>query len=190
MSWDPMTNPCPWWSAADTQAHAAWLEGPALEPVRYEEIDAHQKWAAGTPVLLRTGGYEHVAFVRLDGAAFGPRWLRPGPHWRVCPSELTLRNPRELWADPWELQLGLAMVSSDPRCAWLRGPFDPDEEPELEALQALALEELVRPPSPVTTPGPAPAPAPTPRRGWTRAEIEALRLPDGVVEPLNLAPGR
>lgn len=193
-SWDPLWRPCPWWSARDDAAHAAWLAAPPPAPVPWEETDAHRMWCAGDPVVFTTDGREHLAFVRISHGNIVPRWVKPGLEWRIHPVELTLRDPRTTWSDPWELSLAIAMlcgVAGDERCAWLTGPYDPIEEPELEALYDLAREELDRravPPTPTT--GPAPTPEPKPRRGWTRAEIEALRQPEGVVEPVDLAPGR
>jgi hypothetical protein len=109
----------------------------------------------------------------------------------VSAAELTTRNPREVWADPYELQLAQALLSAphDERCAWLRD-VDEATEPELADLLCQAEEELARRPTPTTGPGPSPSPAPTPRRAWTRAQIEALRLPEGTVERVDLAPGR
>jgi hypothetical protein len=143
-------------------------------------------------VVLRTGGHEHVAWVRLEGFAFASRWLRGSiQERRVSPAELTTRNPREVWSDGFELQLAQALLSAeeDPRCAWLRD-LDEEKEPELADLLLLATEELARRNTPTTGPEPLPSPAPEPRRGWTRSEIEALRMPESVVEPVDLAPGR
>ena len=158
----------------------------------YEELDPCKQWPAGQPVLLSTGGQEHRAWVCLEGAHFAPRWLRGaiGEH-RVSPAELTTRNPREVWADAFELQLALALLCAphDPRCAWLRD-VDELEEPELADLLWQAQEELARKPNPTPGPVPTPSPAPQPQRAWTRAEIEALRLPEGTVAPVDLAPGR
>ena len=87
------------------------------------------------------------------------------------------------------LAAALLTADRDDRCAWLRD-IDEEAEPELFDLLLLAREELAYRADPAPSTGPAPAPEPKPRRGWTRAEIEALRQPDGVVEPLDLAPGR
>ena len=193
MAWDPMAAPCPWWSAADARAHAAWLHSPVPHPISWEELDPCQCWPAGQPVSLVTQGVKHLAFVRLEGSRFDPRWLSGSiPKRRVSPVELTTLDPRQVWADSYELQLALALLSAetDTRCAWLAGPYDPDEEPELEALYALALEELDRRKTALTGLGPDPVHEPTPRRGWTVSEIEALRIPEGVIEPVDLVPGR
>jgi hypothetical protein len=192
MSRDPVTNPCMWWSATDTHAHAAWLSAPAPAPVPCEELNPCQQWAAGTPVLLRTGGREHLAWVRLVSNTFGPRWLRGSiRERRVCSSELSLRNPRQLWSDGWQIQLAIALLDAetDPRCEWLKG-IDEIEEPELFDLLELAREELARRPVPLTGPGPLPSTAPKPKRVWTRSQIEALRMPEGVIEAVDLATGR
>jgi hypothetical protein len=160
--------------------------------VAWEVLDPCRQWTAGQPVLLRTGGREHVAYVRLVGFAFAPRWLAGSiPERRVSAAELTLRDPRSVWADAYELQLAQALLSAeaDTRCAWMRD-VDEAQESELFDLLLLAREELSRRPAPSTGPVPTPSPAPEPRRGWTRSEIESLRMPEGVVEPVDLAPGR
>lgn len=154
-------------------------------------------WCAGDPVVLTTDGREHLAFVRISHSNIGPRWLKPGPEWRIHPVELTLRDPRTTWSDPWELSLAIAMLSGvagDARCAWLAGTYDPIEEPELEALYDLAREELDRravPPNPTTGPTPtSPAPAPV-RKAWTKAERDAMRAASAAPpEYVDLAPGR
>jgi hypothetical protein len=187
-----VATPCPWWSARTEAEHRAWLAAPAPDPIGWEQLDPCSQWAAGQPVLLRTGGHEHVAYVRLIGFAFSQRWLAGSiPESRVSPAELTLRDPRHVWADAYELQVAKALLSAegDSRCAWMRD-VDEESEPVLHDLLLLATEELARRPTPTTGPEPVPSPAPETRRGWTRSEIEALRLPEGVVEPVDLAPGR
>lgn len=187
-----MAKPCPWWSAKTEAEHSAWLETPAPDPISWEHLDPCRQWTAGQPVLLRTGGREHVAYVRLVGLAFSPRWLAGSiQERRVSPAELSLRDPRHVWADGFELQLAQALLSAegDPRCAWL-GDLDEAQEPELFDLLLLAREELARRPAPTPRPEPMPSPVPQPRRGWTRSEIEALRTSEGVVEIVDLAPGR
>lgn len=193
MSWDPVANPCPWWSPAEARAHAAWLAEPPPPPLAYEALDPCRQWPSGQPVTLMTQGIEHLTFVRLCGCTFAPRWLAGSiPERRVSPVELTTRNPRELWGNAYELQLALALLAArtDPRCAWLSGPYDPDEEPELEALYALAFEELDRRQAPAQLTGPMPDPPPTPQRVRSHAELEALRMSEGVIQPVDLAPGR
>lgn len=188
--WDPVSHPCPWWSAIETHAHADWLTTPVPTPVAWESLDPCRQWAAGQPVLLRTDGHEHVAFIRLEGFCFTPRWLRGSiGERRVSPAELTLRNPREVWSDCWVLSLAQALLSAphDPRCTWLRD-IDEQEEPELAGLLWQAKEELAQRSIPSTGPAPPqPSPAPKPKRAWTRNEIEALRIPAGVIESVNLA---
>jgi hypothetical protein len=189
---DLAANPCPWWSATDTQAHAAWLSAPAPAPVPWEELNPCKQWSAGQPVLLRTGGHEHIAYVRLVSNTFGPRWLRGSiPERRVSPAELSLRNPRQLWSDGWQIQLAIALLDAetDPRCEWLKD-VDEETEPELTDLLLLAREELARRPAQTAGPEPLPLPTPKPRRGWTRRELEAIRMPAGVVKAVDLAPGR
>lgn len=167
------------------------LEEPTPQAVPYDELDAHRMWSAGTPVLLRTDGHEHLAFVRLEGAWFAPRWLKQAPHWRVHPVELTLRNPRLLWADAFSLQIALAMVSADPRCAWLAGPFDEEEEPELLELRRLACEQLAHRRAWIPAHGPAPSLTPMPRRAWTKSERDAMRVASALPPAyVDLAPGR
>jgi len=183
-------NPLPWWSRATAAEHSAWLAAEVPPAVPYAELDAHRLWTAGQPVLLSTDGHEHTFYVRLESIHFGPRWLKPGPQWRVHPAALSPRNPRALWSDAWELELALALevAEHDPRLAWLRD-LDPVEEPDLCALRELALQEL-RPAPYFTTAGRAPSPQPQPIRAWTVAELEALRMPEGTIEPVDLAPGR
>ncbi len=151
----------------------------------YEALDAHVKWPPGQPVLLTTGGHRHLMFVRLTSAWFAPRWLKPGPDWLAHPCELSTRDPREVWSHPWVLQLALALLAApgDERLAWLRDLSD-ESEPDLVDLLLDAQQELVARPPAYTT-GPAPSPLPQPRRGWTRRELEALRVPEGVVEPVS-----
>lgn len=159
------------------------------DPIPYAELDPCKRWPAGQPVTLISQGVPHTAFVRLTGFTFGPRWLAGSiRERRLSPSELSLRDPRQVWADSYELQLAQALLSAegDDRCAWLRD-IDEEAEPELFDLLLLAREELARRPAPVHPPGAAPSPEPKPRRGWT---IEALRMPEGAVEPVDLAPGR
>lgn len=185
-------NPLPWWLPTTSAEHRAWLEERVLDSVPYEAMGAYEPWAPGTPVLLRTGDRQHFFYVKVDGACFRPRWLRTtyvDGRRLICPSELTPRDPHRLWCNAWELNLALALLAApgDPRLEWLRD-LDAETEPDLCALRDLAEQELrAVPPTPTT--GPAPAPEPKPRRGWTRAEIEALRQPEGVVEPVDLAPG-
>jgi hypothetical protein len=150
--------------------------------VAFEELDAHVKWPPGQPVLLTTGGHQHRMFVRLASAWFSPRWLKPGPGWLAHLCELSTRDPRRLWAHPWVLELALALLAApgDDRLAWLQDLSD-ESEPDLVDLLFEAQQELVARP-PAYTPEPAPSPQWQPRRGWTRREIEALRMPEGVVE--------
>ena len=160
--------------------------------IPWESLDPCAHWAAGQPVLLRSGGREHVVFVRLVGFAFKPRWLRGSiRERRVSPVELSTRDPRQIWADPYELALAQALLSAegDTRCAWLRD-IDEDAEPELFDLLLLAREELARREAPMTGPEPMTTPTPTPRRGWTVEELQRLRIAEGTIETVNLAPGR
>jgi hypothetical protein len=150
--------------------------------VPYEELDARIKWPPGQPVLLTTGGHQHRMFVRLTSAWFAPRWLTPGRGWLAHLCEFTTRDPKEVWTHPWVLELALALLAApgDPRLEWL-SDLDEETEPDLIDLLFEAQQELVARP-PTYTPEPTPAPQPQPRRGWTRREIEALRMPEGVVE--------
>lgn len=117
-------------------------------PVPWEALDPCQRWTAGQPVLLRTEARDHLCWVRLTGSNFSPRWLAPLSSMeqrRVHPRELTTRDPRVVWESVFELQVAIAMLSGsagDSRCAWLAGPYDSAEEADLEALYALALDEL------------------------------------------------
>ncbi len=187
-----MRNPCPWWLPRTEVEHRAWLASPPPATVPWEQLDPCKQWVAGQPVLLKTSGHEHVAHVRLEGFTFHPRWLLGAiGERRVSTAELSTRDPRLVWVDPYELQLAQALLSApyDDRCAWLRD-VDEEAETELFNLLLLAREELARRPTPTTGPEPLPSPAPEPRRAWTRSQIEALSPPEGVVEPVDLAPGR
>ena len=120
-TWVDLDLPCPWWSPSNEAEHRAWLAAPAQAHVPWEELDPCRQWVAGTPVRLRTGDHEHVAWVRLEGFCFTPRWLRGSIGERcVSPVELSTRNPRHVWSDPFKLQLAQALLSAegDARCAW------------------------------------------------------------------------
>ena len=138
---------------------------------------------------LRSSGHEHVVWVRLNSnASFGQRWLGGSLADRhVSLTELSTRDPRQVWRHPFELQLALALLSSgaghDARCSWLRD-IDEDTEPELFDLLLLAQEELGHRTEHAPNPWPATPQEPRPRRGWTRAQLEGLRVPEGVVEPV------
>ena len=189
-------NPLPWWLPTTSAEHRAWLEERVLDSVPYEAMGTHQPWAPGTPVLLRTEGRQHFFYVKVDGACFRPRWLRTtfaNGRRLICPSELSPRDPRSLWSDPWQLQLGLALLAApgDPRLEWLRS-LDEETEPDLCALRDLAEQELrAVPPTPTTWPAPtSPAPAPV-RKAWTKAERDAMRAASAAPpEYVDLAPGR
>ena len=160
--------------------------------VSYEQLDPCLQWCAGQPVLLRSSGHEHLVWVRLNcNASFGKRWLSGSiPDQRVSLAELSTRDPRQVWRHPFELQLAIALLSSghgyDTRCAWLRD-IDEESEPELFDLLLLAQEELGHRPEHSPNPWPATPQEPRPRRGWTRTELEGLRVPEGVVEPVLAA---
>ncbi len=183
-------QPLAWWRPCDTVAHARWLAGPVPEPVLYDALTPTRQWPAGQPVGLITQGHEHTAWIRATGPHFAPRWLTGDMHRRlVSPTELTFRDPREIWRDPWHLQLALALLSADNdrRCAWLRNP-NPETEPALADLLVLAQEELAPREVPLHPPGPAPTtqapPDPFPRRAWTVAERDRMRAQayDGTIE--------
>jgi hypothetical protein len=162
--------------------------------VPWEALDCCRQWVAGQPVLLRTGGREHVAYVRLCGATFTPRWLPPAGaihRRRVHPAALTTRNPRGVWSNAFELQAGLSLLAAQRSPdSWLAGPYAEDEG-ALQELLETATEELAWRSGPALPPsGPVPSSPPKPRRGWTRTEVEGLRVPDGVIESVALTPGR
>lgn len=162
----------------------------------WEELDCTQPWPPGQPVTLETEGIRHLCWVRLTGFSFGERWLASMSTMaerRVHPRELTTRDPRRIWADPFELQLAAALLAADrdDRCAWLAGSYDADEEPELAELHLQALEELAWRSATTDPAGPPPAPQPRVQRAWTRSERDAMRhLAAEAVAPVNLAPGR
>jgi len=71
-------------------------------------------WEAGPPVLLRTGGLQHLADVWFRVFAFGPRWLAGSvPDRQVSLAELPLRDPRQMWGDRFQLQLAQALLSAN-----------------------------------------------------------------------------
>lgn len=162
----------------------------------WEELDCTKPWPPGQPVTLETEGIRHLCWVRLTGVSFRERWLAPLSTMverRVHPRELSARDPRAVWSDPFELQLAAALLAAerDERCAWVAGPFDADQEPELWELHLQALEELAWRPATTPPAGPAPAPQPRVQRAWTRSERDAMRhLADEAIAPVNLAPGR
>lgn len=179
MTWDWVAKPCPWFSTAtEQQRHREWLEQP-LRPIRWEDTDwcAGPHWA-GQPVLVP--GHTRPLYLRLEGASFR-RWCGSnggGGDRRIGLGELTTRDPRQLWADPWVLALALA-ISGDPR----NNPFpEPYEEGSaLYELAADAEEELrARPAEVLTNPGNlASSEDAAPRRGWLRHEVAAqARLGD------------
>ena len=161
-------------------------------PVPYEQLDPCRQWCAGQPVLLRSSGHEHVVYVRLNSSAsFGKRWLSGSiTDKQVSLTELSTRNPRQLWRHTFELQLAIALLSSgagyDTRCAWLRD-IDEESEPQLFDLLLLAQEELGHRTEHSPNPWTATSHEPRARRGWTRSELEGLRVPEGVVEPVLAA---
>ena len=192
-----MASPLRWWSPTHEGAkHTTWLGQAVAAPIRWEDTSWSELQTAGTPVILtEPDGHQHLMYVGLRGAQF-QRWCsgEPGAPPRLALRELTTRDPMELWGDPWILQLGLAITSTSDN--WLADAFDPDDGSELASLYWDAVEEL-RPalrPAPCAagygaSTGELVAQAPLARRGWTAREIEALRQPEGVVEPVDLAPG-
>ena len=143
-------------------------------------------------MLLHSSGHEHVVYVRLSSyASFGQRWLGGSiPDRKVSLTELSTRNPRQVWKHSFEVQLAIALLSSgaghDARCAWLRD-IDEESEPELFDLLLLAREELGHRTEHAPNPWSATSQEPRAQRGWTRTQLEALRVPDGVVEPVLVA---
>ena len=187
-----MTSPCPWWTPELATAHRAWLEAAVPAVVSYEQLDPCRQWCAGQTVLLRSSGHAHLVWVRLNSnASFCKRWLGGSlPDRRVSLTELSTRNPRQVWKRPFELQLAIALLSSgagyDTRCAWLHD-IDEESEPELFDLRLLAQEELGHRTEHAPNNWSATPQEPRARRGWTRTELEGLRVPEGVVEPVLAA---
>ena len=187
-----MASPCPWWTPELATARRAWLEAPVPMPVPYEQLDPCRQWCAGQPVLLRSSGHEHLVWVRLNcNASFGKRWLSGSiPDQRVSLTELSTRDPRQVWKRPFELQLAIALLSSgagyDTRCAWLRD-IDEESEPALFDLLLLAEEEMGHRTEHAPNSWTAKPQEPRPTRGWTKTELERLRVPEGVVEPVLAA---
>ena len=186
-------EPLAWWGPAEAQAHDEWIATELGDPIPYERLRSNQRLVAGQPVLLTTAGTEHVAYIRLDASLGFIRWVRPGPDWTVCPSELTFNDPLVLWREPYFLKLAKAVtIAMRPTpCAfhaWLRPLVE--QHIELQQLHDLAITELGlnvhRPPMPrahIELP-------PEPRHAWTATELAGLRIPEGVIERVDLAPGR
>lgn len=188
-------HPCPWWTQATQANHTAWLGSSVPAPIPWEQLDWTKKWVPGQPVQLETDGVSHIGWVRLVDSCFGSRWLRPYGETsdrRAHYVEISFRDPRFLWADPWVTQLAIALLSADTdqRCAWLRDLHN-DSEPEMCKLLRLAREELTRPETPPPYGGLLPTiHPPKPKRVWSTKEIEALRMQPGWIETVDLAPGR
>lgn len=141
--WTPkLFHPRSWWTRTIEAEHRAWQQAPVPQPIAYEELSPQRPWAAGQPVAMTTGGHQHLAFVRLEGLHFAPRWLGldlQGRH--VPPCRLTSRDPREVWENAFELQLAQTLLNTEAPLDWL-AELDEREEPELHELLQLALEEL------------------------------------------------
>lgn len=186
-------TPFPWWRPADTAAHATWINAPEPIAVSYAALSPTSQWPAGQPVRLITEGHEHLCWVKCEAACFSPRWLAGDMRRKlVSPAELTFRNPRDLWANPWIIQLALALLAAnyDSRCKWLENP-DPTEEAALAGLLIDAQEELARRPQHAFFPAAPepPAPTPAPLRGWTKRELDAMRAASAA-PPEYVLPGR
>ena len=87
-------------------------------------------------------------FVPIEGWGVRPRWLgfEPGSG-RLKVEQLVTRDPREVWHDPWLLQLGNALVMADrgdPAYAWLKEGLDLDDPKNAGLIGVLcdALAEL------------------------------------------------
>lgn len=87
-------------------------------------------------------------FVPIEGWGVRPRWLgfQPGTG-RLKVEQLTTRDPRQVWNDPWLLQLANALRAADrgdPAYSWLRPGLDPGKPENMELIGVLcdALAEL------------------------------------------------
>jgi hypothetical protein len=146
-SWKPNPgNPLSWWTTEIESAYKAWISDPEPAPILYEALTPTEPWKAGQPVLITLDGQQQPTWLRLSSLNFSPRWLRGDMVLRrVDHRELTLRDPRKTWPDPFELQLGMALLCAhdrnDVNHEWLAGPYTEDEI-ELERLLLKAQKEL------------------------------------------------
>jgi hypothetical protein len=146
-SWKPNTKqPLTWWSKEIEDDHGAWLAEPAPAPIPYEDLTPTEPWRAGQPVLVTIDGQQKLTWLLLSSLNFSPRWLRGDMVLRrVDHRELTLRDPKKTWPDPFELQLGMALLCAhdrnDTNHDWLAGPYT-ESEIELEILLLKAQREL------------------------------------------------
>lgn len=141
-------HPRRWWTRTVEAEHRAWQNAAIPQPVPYEELSPFQPWAAGQPVAMSSGSHQHLAYVRLEGLHFAPRWLGhdlQGRH--VPPCRLTSRDPRQVWDNGFELQLAQTLLTTEAPLDWLQ-ELDEREEPELHELLQLAIEELDTRPDP------------------------------------------
>lgn len=183
-SWTPDPGqPLLWWSRQNAAEHSEWLSLD-LQPIAWERCRWIEQHWAGQPVILRTAGRQHLAYVRLSSCRFR-RWLTPGEGGLIDPCELTMSDPRQgPWQHPYLLQLGLALLDAERspqgQHAWLAGSWE--ETPDLAALLEEARSALVEPERwSATTRGPGGNPwaagavdMQPARRAWTEAEIQAM----------------
>ncbi|WP_413440124.1 hypothetical protein [Synechococcus sp. MIT S1220] len=136
------------WRPSDEAEFWAWHRKPAPPTRRWDEATGFEMWEPGQEFLLLTEGELLSMFVPINGCSVRPRWLgfTPGSG-RLRLDQLTTRNPREVWHDPWLLQLANALVKADrgdPAYAWLKPGLDPAKPKNLGLIGVLcdALSEL------------------------------------------------
>lgn len=135
-------HPRRWWTRTVELQHRSWQEAAVPQPVAYDELSPFRPWSAGQPVAMTSGSHQHIAYVRLEGLNFAPRWLGvdlKGRH--VPPCQLTSRDPRRVWDNAFELQLAQTLLNTEEPLEWL-SELDEREDPELHELLQLAIEEL------------------------------------------------
>jgi hypothetical protein len=105
-----------------------------------EEVTGFEMWEPGQEFLLM--------YVPIDGWSVQPRWLgfTPGSG-RLWLEQLVTRDPREVWYDPWLLQLANVLVMADrgdPAYGWLRPGLELDDPKNAGLIGVLmdALSEL------------------------------------------------
>ena len=95
-----------------------------------------------------TEGEVHSMWVGIRHWGMQPRWLGFNPSdGRIDAGQLVTRDPREVWYDPWLLQLANALVMADrgdPAYGWLRPGLELDDPKNAGLIGVLmdALSEL------------------------------------------------
>lgn len=133
------------WSAGDEVAFNAWLHKEAPPIRRWDEATGFQQWEPGQEFLLISDGAVHSMWVGIESWNVRPRWLgfEPGSG-RLKVEQLVTRDPRQVWHDPWLLQLANALKAADrgdAAYAWLRPGLELDD-PENAGLIGVLMDAL------------------------------------------------